>query len=116
MIDTNYREFKLLFEELWNMGDEESDMKRSSIFTRDEMSLVQDEWNRYRVAVTSTSPTDNDYNPKYRMSVAMQFWRTRLVTFLLLPSLRGTVSSLWHHRLRLKGYFLHSRMDCRLFN
>ena len=37
--------------------------------------LFNDEWIRYKVAVLSIEPSEQDYNPKYRMDVAMQFWR-----------------------------------------
>ena len=75
MNETNYQEFEQLFEEIWHMRDEASNIKKSSIFTKEEMSQVKDEWSKYRFAVRTINATDNDYNSKYRMSVAMQFWR-----------------------------------------
>ena len=73
MHDNNYNSFQQLFDEIWDIRNSDGN-RRSSVFKQQDLGVINDEWIRYRVAVLSIEPSEKDYNPKYRMDVAMKFW------------------------------------------
>ena len=78
MNDDNFKAFRELFDEIWDIrASDES--RRSSVLKQVDLDGTRDQWVRYRVAVTSIDPNENDYNPKYRMHIAMLFWRNSTV-------------------------------------
>ena len=74
MNESNWNEFKDIFLSIWDINDNDGSMI-SSIFTKEELLKVREEWSRYRLQVLSININENDYNPKYRMNEAIKFWK-----------------------------------------
>ena len=71
----SWNKFKELFNKVWNIQGENNSKKVESIFTNKDMEEMEKEWHNYQAAANMIEPNENDYNPKYRMSIAMKFWR-----------------------------------------
>ena len=77
----NWRMVQNMMKEVWDSDIRKK--KKAPLFSQEDLQLMGDEWDRYILKVNQIQPNEKDYDPTYRMQIAVQFWRDANTSMLI---------------------------------
>jgi len=77
----NWRMVQNMMKEVWDSDIRKK--KKAPLFSQEDLQLMGDEWDRYIRKVNQIQPNEKDYDPTYRMQIAVQFWRDANTSMLI---------------------------------